>query len=125
MAMTQKLPFGLKLRATQKELEANATLALTLTKQASALNEQIDKLKGFFRDAAGGEQLSIPVTGLGTVSVKTPAAAATVTNVLFDQDKFNALDAKSRKFLIDNGVVEFKTVTRPEGTAAVSITPNK
>lgn len=112
------------LNRDQSEVLLNARLGLTLQGEITRLTSQMDEIKQFFRQRADGEKLEVTLEGVGSVTVKKPAAAASGTSIEFDEDAFNKLPKSTRKALIDTGVVKVVGWTRPESKAAVTFTLN-
>lgn len=110
---------------TNATLQSRAAAALKVQKRIAELSASLDEDKVFFRDVAAGEKLNIDVPGLGSVSVKTGAAASSGTTTVFDEDKYQALPTSTKQLLLTLGVVTIKSYTKPAGTPAVMFTLNK
>jgi len=128
-------------KPTGEDLQKEAKLALELHKLATEAVLQLERYKGYFRDYClkfnDKKGLIISVPGVGAVKVNAPSAAKaesqapTPEKIIFSVEKFNALPDKTKKIIINTGIVEITpagmttVAAKPEGTPAVSFDLNK
>lgn len=113
-----------KVSATEEDVFNRALSGLKTSKKIKELTELLDQDKGFLREVAGGETLTLEVPGWGKVQVKKPPAASSGEVLVFNEEKYSVLPNETKTLLLSLGVVEKKAFSKPEGTASVTFTLN-